>query len=212
MKVIAVLNEKGGCGKTTISTNLACGLHKQGHSVALIDTDPQGSASIWYEQAEEDADIPPVFKINGGRALGNLKKTMSGYDVTIIDGAGSLSEISAGAIKSADIVLIPIQPSVYDVWGSENVVDLIQARQDVTDGTPQARFIVSKVRNTTNLTGELKQALDEMGIDVLETNTTELVAYRRCAELGQSVFDFEPNGQATNEMKNIVSQVEELLK
>lgn len=212
MKIIAVLNEKGGCGKTTISTNLACGLHKKGHSVALVDTDPQGSASIWYEQANEDADMPPVFRMNGGRALSNLKKTMSGYDITIIDGAGSLSEVSVGAIKSADIVLIPIQPSVYDVWGSENVVDLIQARQDVTEGTPQARFIVSKVRNTTNLTGELKQALNEMGIDILGSSTTELVDYRRSAELGQSVFDYEPNGQASKEMNNIVKQVEELIK
>ena len=99
MPIIAVLNEKGGSGKTTISTNLARGFQLNGHQVLLVDSDPQGSARDWYAAAGEDNNLPPVVGLDRPALFKELPTLSKNTDWVIIDGAPQLEDIAVAAIK-----------------------------------------------------------------------------------------------------------------
>ena len=204
-KVIAFLQEKGGAGKTTIATNTACGLKRLGFNVLLIDADPQGSARDW--SAESKGEVMPVIGLDRETIATDIKAVIGGYDVVVIDGAPQLTKLSAAAIKAADVVIIPVQPSPYDVWASASLVELIKARQEVTNGQPEAAFLISRAIKNTRLTGEVASALKEYGLPILECGTTQRVAYPTYAAQGQPVFGVTALGDAAVEMSSLVDEI-----
>src|SRR5476651_1448820 len=113
--IIGVLNQKGGVGKTTIAVNLAAAFANSGARALLVDADPQGSALAWSSARERD----PLFAVVGmakpslHRDLPDLAKN---YDFVVIDGAPRVNELGRSAILASDFVLLPVQPSPYDVW------------------------------------------------------------------------------------------------
>ena len=123
--VIAVLNQKGGSGKTTIATNLAFSLKQAGRKVLLIDSDPQGSARDWNEA--NGGALLPVVGLDRETLPSDLKAIQDGYEFVVIDGAPQIARLAAAAVKAADVVLIPVQPSPYDIWAAADLVELIQA-------------------------------------------------------------------------------------
>ena len=129
---IAVLNQKGGSGKTTIATNLAHVLKLADSKVLLVDSDPQGSARDWNEA--NNGQVLPVVGLDRETLPTDLKAISAGYDFVVIDGAPQIAKLSAAAVKAADLILIPVQPSPYDIWAASDLVELIQARQEITDG------------------------------------------------------------------------------
>lgn len=118
---VAVLNQKGGSGKSTLATNLAQVLHLAGKKTLLIDTDRQASARQWAAGRAEGlngvpvvgVDIPPIDK--------GITAVSGGFDWVIIDGAPNVETLAASAVKVADIVLIPVQPSPYDIWAANEL-------------------------------------------------------------------------------------------
>src|SRR5699024_1891746 len=115
MKVIAVLNQKGGSGKTTIATHLARAFQLEGSDVLLVDSDPQGSARDW---AAVDENQPvPVVGIDRPTIARDLK-SVARKDLVVIDGAPQAADLAISAIKAATAILIPVQPSPYDIWAA----------------------------------------------------------------------------------------------
>lgn len=207
MPVISILNPKGGCGKTTLSTNLARAFHDRGFKVLLVDSDPQGSASDWHA-AREDNPIP-FIAYGKPENLKALPGVSAPYDYVFIDGAAKLEGMIAAAVKVSDAVLIPVQPSPYDIWAASDLVDLIKARQEVTDGKPQAAFVVSRVIKRTLLGKEVSGALSEYGLPVLESLTVQRQIYPRTASDGLTIFD-SANKEAAAEINAIVDEVESI--
>ncbi|AAN12358.1 ParA-like partition protein [Vibrio phage VHML] len=174
-KLIAILNQKGGAGKTTISTNVASQLHADGHKVLLVDLDPQGSATDWSEQAEEGSEAVPVIRM-GKTCTCDIHKVASGYEYLVsVDGAPQVADLAATAVRAADMVLIPTQPSPYDCWSAAELVEIVKARQEVTDGIPKAAFIISRAIKRTKLEAEIKEALDYYELPILKNGTTQRV-------------------------------------
>lgn len=206
--VIAVLNQKGGSGKTTIASNLAHALSLDKHKVLLVDSDPQGSLRDWNEA--NDAEILPVVGLDRETLPKDLKAVSGGYDFVIIDGAPQIAKMSAAAVKAADLVIIPVQPSPYDIWACADLVDIVTARQEVTDGKPPAYFLISRVIKNTKLSGEIKTALEEYELPVLKASTTQRVAYPTTASEGLTVFK-DPNSEAAKEISAIKSEILEVL-
>ena len=209
IKVIAVLNQKGGSGKTTIATHLARAFQFTGSSVVLIDSDPQGSARDWSAAREEQ----PLSVIGIDRpTIERDLKSLAATDFAVIDGAPQAADLAVSAIKAADFVLIPVQPSPYDIWAAADLVDLVKQRIEVTDGKLQAAFVVSRAIHGTKLGQEVGDALNGYGLPVLTTRIAQRVIYPGTAALGETVFDSEPDGDAARDFILLKNEIEQLLK
>ena len=205
--IIAVLNSKGGSGKTTLATNVATALHRRGHSVLVVDSDPQGSARDWHEAHPEEADLPPVVGMDRATLHRDLPTIGRPFDYVIIDGAAKLEEVTASAVRAADFVLIPVRHSGFDLWAVESLVESIRARQTVTGGRPGAAFVISCQTQGSRLARSVDEALADFGLPVLKARTAQRVAYEEAAGVGLSVFDLEGRDKAAAEIDAITSEL-----
>ncbi len=205
MKVIAILNQKGGSGKTTIATHLARGLQLEGHSVLLVDSDQQGSARDW-RAVDEDNPVPVIGLDRP--TLDKDLKNVSDKDFVIIDGSPQATNLALSAIKASDFVLIPVQPSPYDVWATNDLVDLVNQRIEMTDGKLKVAFLVSRAIQNTNIGKEVVTVLEDYGFPVFNTKIIQRVSYPNSASLGKTVFDTESaNSNAVQEITALVKEV-----
>lgn len=207
-RTVAVLNQKGGAGKTTLATNLAHALQRGGSEVLLVDADPQGSARDWSEASE--GGICPVVGLDRETLARDLPAITDGYDWVVIDGPPQIARISAAAVTVADVVLIPVQPSPYDIWSCADLVDIVEARRSVMDGMPVAAFVITRAITNTKLSKEVSVALDGYGLPVFKARTTQRVAYPTTAATGSTVFS-DPSGPAALEIESIRLEMEEML-
>lgn len=205
MTTIAVLNPKGGSGKTTLSTHLARAFHRRGAKVLLVDSDPQGSASDWHAVREDNP--LPLLAYGRPENMKALPGVAAPYDYVFIDGAAKLEGMIAAAVKVANAILIPVQPSPYDIWAASDLVELVRARQEVTDGKPQAAFLISRAVKHTRLGKEVTAALAEFGLPVFRSGTTQRQAYPRTAAEGLTVFD-NAAPEAAAEIEAIADELE----
>jgi chromosome partitioning protein len=211
--VIAVLNQKGGAGKTTLATNLACVAVRSGLRTLLADADPQGTARNWRDHGPEDGPFPAVVGADNQKLGDALDEIAPAFDCIIIDGPPGVSgdgpgKLTAAALKASDLVLIPVRPSAADVWATSSLVELVQARRDAV-GTPRAAFVVSSTRAGTNLAAEVDDALNAFELPVLSARTGTRVAYPEALGAGVSVMDLEPSGKAAKEIDAIATEIKD---
>lgn len=208
MKVIAVINQKGGSGKTTIATHLARALQLDGHTVILVDSDPQGSARDWAAVREDQTvTVVGIDRPTIDRDIKNIAQT----DFVVIDGAPQAADLAVSAIKAADFVLIPVQPSPYDIWAAADLVELVKERIEITDGKLQAAFVVSRAIKGTRIGAEVTQALEEYGLPVLTARVTQRVIYPGTAAAGLTVMDDDPAGDAATEIRALANEIKQIL-
>jgi chromosome partitioning protein len=205
--IIAILNQKGGAGKTTISINLARALQQDEGKILLIDSDPQGSARDWH--AASEGNLLTVIGLDRPTLDKDVKAIADGYKWILIDGAPQLAEMAVAAIKCANVVLIPVQPSPYDIWAAEELVEVIKARQQITNGQPKAAFVISRQISNTNLGKEVREALGSYELPVFKTGTFQRVIYAKTAATGSTVIDSGSNSDAANEIKELAKELKE---
>ena len=192
-------------GNSCLATQLARGLQLQGHSVLLVDSDQQGSARDW-RAVDEDNPVPVIGLDRP--TLDKDLKNVSDKEYVVIDGSPQATSLALSAIKAADFVLIPVQPSPYDVWATSDLVDLVKQRIEMTDGKLKAAFVVSRAIQNTNIGKEVASVLLEYGLPVLDSRIMQRVSYPNSAALGKTVFDTESvNSNAVQEMTVLVNEV-----
>lgn len=120
--ITAIINQKGGVGKSSTAVHLACWLKAQGKSVVLIDSDTQTSSSMWVKSL----DVPAIVQSDPNELAENIPDMVKGYDHAVIDGAGGLSEATRVILYYANIALIPCQPTALDLVSSGSVVKLVK--------------------------------------------------------------------------------------
>lgn len=207
MQVISLVAQKGGVGKTTLATNLARSFHQRGRSVLLIDCDQQLTATEWSMKTDgEEITVTQQLKPTLEKATRRLGEP---FDRVIIDGAAQIQKMSVSAVKAADLVLVPIQPSAADVWSAEDVIDLIRARQEATGGRPRAALVVSRAITGTNIAKELSGFLEAFELPVLE-GTHQRVAYVEALGRGLGVVDLSDE-KARREIETLTDEIEALL-
>lgn len=208
MIVISVLNQKGGVGKTTLSTHLARSLQLKGSNVLLVDSDPQGSARDW-SAVREDQTVP-VVGIDRPTIDRDLKKVTE-KDFVVIDGAPRSNDIIVSSLKASNCVIIPVQPSPYDIWATSELVDLIKQRIELTDGVLKAAFVVSRVIKGTKIGTEVIDALSGYGLPIFNTRITQRVIYPTTASIGITALDQEPDGEASEEIRSLTNEILQMI-
>ena len=212
---ISFLNQKGGVGKTTLATNIADALARMDKRVLLVDADQQGSALNWAAArdrfyADNDGKILfPVIGLPTNAIVTELSVIAEDYDCVIIDGPPRDDDVSAGAIMASDLVVIPVQPSPYDVWSCDEMIKLVN-RGKTMKPRLQAMFLINSRRGNTVLSKEVHAALADFPIPVLKTEVEHREEFKKSVVRGSTVLETSPRHPASADIKNLTNELMEL--
>lgn len=200
MLTIAVVSQKGGAGKSTLTVHLAVAAMLAGSKVAILDTDPQGSVAAWGEARV--ADNPPVIAVAAGDLAGALAEARAeGYDVIFIDTQPRASASVANVIGASSWALIPVRPSAFDITTADQT-----QRLAVAAGTPFA-FVLNACPARAREVAEGREVLAALG-PVLDATFGERRAYGRALQTGLSVQEFDANSEAAREVASAWSEIQ----
>jgi len=206
--IISLLNQKGGVGKTTLAIHVAMTLARRGRRVLLVDADPQHSALDWNEAREESPCFPVI-----GLATKTLHRDIDAhkknYDDLIIDGPPRVNELARAAIMAADLVLIPVTPSPYDVWAAKEITDLLNEASAFKPDLKSVFVINRKIANTA-IGRDVSDALAGYPFPVLKATITQRVAFAESAAQGLTVQELDATGAASAEIEKLVDELVEL--
>ena len=203
--IIGVLNQKGGVGKTTISVNLAAALARMGGRVLLIGADPQGSALDWSAARVSD----PLFSVVGlprpsvHKEIGTLSR---GYDHVIIDGPPRVTDLARSAMLASDLIIVPVQPSSYDVWAAQEVIKLIKECSVYKENLKSCFVINRKIANTT-IGRDVGAGLLAYGLKVLTATVSQRVVFAEAVAQGKSIFEIDEQGKAAREIQAVADEL-----
>ena len=197
MRTIAIIAQKGGTGKTTLAIHLSTALKGQ---TAIVDLDPQASASTWADKRE--INNPVVVSAQASR-LKSVLDTAQGNGVkwTILDTAPHSEQSALAAARASDLILLPCRPAILDIQAILTTGDLIKIAQK------PALFVISAAPPRGQLTGQAQEIAASYDLPVAQTVIHHRVAFSHSLVVGQTVAEYPHDGRALNEIKSLAKEI-----
>ena len=196
MKIIAIISQKGGAGKTTLAIHLAVAAKLMRHEAVVIDLDPQASATSWKDSRE--AESPVVVSAQASRLESVLEAAkQGGADLAIIDTAPHSESASLMAARAADLILIPCRPAILDLRAISNTIDIARIA-----GKPAA-VVLNSVPPRGSLAADAAAAVAHYDLKIAPEQFTQRAAFMHALTGGLSAQEFEPGGKAAAEAKRL---------
>ena len=211
--IVALLNQKGGVGKTTLALHLAGQWSREGKRVLVVDADPQGSALDWSAQRNREG-APRLFGVIGlardtlHREAPELARDA---DHVVIDGPPRVAGLMRSALLASDLVLIPAQPSPFDGWASAEMLALLSEAR-IFRPELAARFLLNRCAARTLIARETAEALADHDPPVLASRIGQRVAFADAARSGRLVMELDQGSAAATEIAALAAEVESLVR
>ncbi|MFZ5668591.1 MAG: ParA family partition ATPase [Pseudomonadota bacterium] len=206
--IVALLNQKGGVGKSTLALHLAGEWARKGRRVLLIDADPQGSALDWSQQRAREG-LPRLFGVVGlarDTLHSEAPELARDADYVVIDGPPRVAGLMRSALLAADLVLIPVQPSPFDGWASAEMLSLLgEAR--IYRPQLAARLVLNRCGARTIIARETAETLADHDPPVLTTTVGQRVAFADAARSGRLVSEINGHSPAAREITALCAEV-----
>lgn len=203
--ILSLLNQKGGVGKTTLAVHIATALAQRGERTLMVDADPQGSALDWSASRSTEA-LFPVIGLPKPTLHRELPKVATDYAHVVIDGPPRVYDVARSAILASELVIIPVQPSPYDVWAAKEIVDLLKEASSFNDSLKSAFTINRKIVNTA-IGRDVTEALSAYELPVLKAQICQRVSFAESAAGGSTVLEMDPHGLASQEVQAVVEEL-----
>lgn len=197
MKIVAIISQKGGAGKTTLAVHLAAAAAKAGYRTAVIDLDPQGTAASWGDRRA--AQEPEVISGQAIRLPALIKAAQeNGADVLILDTAPNADQTASLAARAADIVLIPCRPAAFDLEAVETTLMLAKL-------TAKPAYVVLNAvpPRSGGIDKEASARLEAQGASVAPHQLRHRAAFAHGVIDGRTAQEFEPRGKAAAEIESV---------
>jgi chromosome partitioning protein len=209
MPIIAVVNQKGGTGKTTVATNLAVRFASQTGEVLLVDADPQQSALEW--QRDRPAHLPQVSVI--GLPAPNLHREIprlqTKYGVILIDGGGRVTATARATVAVADFLLVPTLASLPDARSTQRFFQEVVEEVAAIKGRVSGAILFSMVKTGTVFNVSGQGQIKDLGYPVLETTLSHRITYQEAFAQGMSVAEYDPRSKAAEEVQALFQELQE---
>ena len=208
-KVVAVAQQKGGAGKTTVVAHLAVVFTEAGKSVAVIDIDPQQSLSQWYRMREArrgDAGAGVLASsIEGWRTRNEVRRLAESHDIVLVDSPPHAESEARIAIRAADLVVVPVQPSPMDVWATKPTLQLAE-REKVP-----VLIVLNRVPPRAKLTEAMIAEVQSLEEHLADSRLGNRVAFAAALAEGHAVTEREPSGRASEEIRALMQEIQRRL-
>lgn len=205
--IVAIVNSKGGVGKSTLAGSLVGWLHAHGHKVILADCDTQQSSSEWIREALPA--VPVVRLSDADQVFEELPLLSADADFVVADGPGSQTETSRALLMWADLALIPCKASMFEVRALSKSTNFVRQAQSIRHGLPAAVAVLSMVGRDFRLTKDMHQAARSLELTVAATAVTLRQAYADAP--GQATFVWNRGYPARDATEEIDALFRELL-
>lgn len=201
-KVLTIAQQKGGAGKTTLVAQLAVAFARRGLDVALVDIDPQGSLSRWFEaRAGAKNERLRLTTVTGWRTQGAVEKLVAASDLVVIDSPPHAEIEAKVAIRAANLVLVPVQASPMDLWATEPTLALARAE------SRPAMIVVNRIDPRAKLAASIAARIAEMGVPVTSAWIGNRTAFAASMLEGRGVVESAPGTKAAEEIAALAEEI-----
>lgn len=203
-QIITIAQQKGGVGKTTITAHLAVEFANMNLRVAVIDVDPQSSLTMWHQIREKNLGETGIHFISttGWRISSEISRLKEDYDIIIIDSPPHTDTEAKTAIRAADLVIIPLQPSPTDFWATEATINI--ARKE----NKEFVCLLNRVSNNSRLARDIAVGLPNL----LERTISNRVGFASALLEGKCVTETEPKSNSADEIRELIAEVTNILQ